>query len=273
MAIFRQKSLDKLSSPEQLDKLIVITSPLTWLTLIGAGLIVAVTLAWSIASRIPTTESAQGIYMNVGEVKSVHSLSQGIVEKALVKSGDTVKKGEVLFKILGGEDIKATDNGVVHSISVANGSPVARGTMVARIKDAEEKNSYVTAYVGIDVAKTIKKDMKANVYLTSFPKEEYGHVEAKVEYIGDTLASSADMVSQLGDETLARVFASQGPVVEVKCKLLKDSKSKSGYKWSTEQGNKVKPEEGTMVTADIVTDEKAPITMLIPALKEKLGVE
>ncbi|MDR1473625.1 MAG: HlyD family efflux transporter periplasmic adaptor subunit [Lactobacillales bacterium] len=272
MAIFRQKSLDKLSSPEQLDKLVVVASPMTWLTLIGAGLIVVATVIWSIVSTVPKTETASGIYMNVGDLQSIHSMSQGIVRKALVKSGDKVKKGKVLFEVAGGNDIVATTSGTVYSIAVTNGTPVAKGTMVARIKEAKNQ-AYVTSYVGIQVAKTIKEGMAANVYVSAFPKEEYGHMEAKVDYVGDSVTSSADMVSVLGDESLARLFSAAGPVVEVRCKLETDSSSVSGYKWSTKQGEDVKPEGGTPVTADIVVAKKAPISMLIPNIKEKFGVE
>jgi len=272
MAIFRQKSLDKLSSPEQLDKLVVVASPMTWLTLIGAGLIVLATVIWSVVSTVPKTETSSGIYMNAGNLQSVHSMSQGIVEKALVKSGDKVKKGKVLFEVVGGDNIVATTSGTVYSIVVTNGTPVAKGTMVARIKQSKNQ-AYVTSYVGIQVAKTIKEGMTANVYVSAFPKEEYGHMEATVDYVGDSVASKADMVSEVGDESLAALFSAAGPVVEVTCKLKTDSSSASGYKWSTKQGNDIKPEAGTPVTADIVVEEKAPISMLIPKIKAKFGVE
>ncbi|MDR1012642.1 MAG: HlyD family efflux transporter periplasmic adaptor subunit [Lactobacillales bacterium] len=272
MAIFRQKSLDKLSSPEQLDKLVVIASPMTWLTLIGAGLIVVATVIWSIVSTVPKTEMAQGLYMNAGELQSVHSMSQGIVEKAFVKSGDKVKKGKILFEIKGGNDIVATTSGTVTSITVTNGTPVGIGTMVARIRQPKNQ-AYVTSYVDIQVAKMIQEGMAVNVYVSAFPKEEYGHMDAKVDYVGDSVASSADMVSVLGDESLARLFSAAGPVVEVRCKLEKDGASASGYKWSTKQGEDVKPEGGTPVTADIVTSKKHPISMLIPNIKSKFGVE
>ena len=37
--IFRKSALEKLSSPEQLDKMIVITSPSFWLSMVGAGIV------------------------------------------------------------------------------------------------------------------------------------------------------------------------------------------------------------------------------------------
>ena len=51
--IFRRKSLDRLSSPEQLDKMIVINSPMTWLALAGGAIIIAIVVIWGILGRVP----------------------------------------------------------------------------------------------------------------------------------------------------------------------------------------------------------------------------
>jgi len=197
MAIFRQKSLDKLSSPEQLDKLIVITSPMTWLVLIGAGLIVGATVVWSVTNKIPTTQQVQGLY---------------------VKSKD--KKSDAIF------------------------------------------------YVPFANAKTVKVGMPVNVYFSSFSKDAYGHVEAKVKSIGKNVSSSKEMVKELGDPSLAQMFATQtgGAVVSVKVSFNKDSNTVSGFDWSTAKGDGVKPETNTMLTADIITNEATPISKVFPSL-------
>lgn len=62
--IFRKSSLEKLSSPEQLDKMIVITLPSFWIALAGAGVIIVAALVWSILGRLPINVEATGIYIN-----------------------------------------------------------------------------------------------------------------------------------------------------------------------------------------------------------------
>jgi hypothetical protein len=54
---------------------------------------------------------------------------------------------------------------------------------------------------------------------------------------------------------------------------LEKTNPRKADKWSSKKGAEVTIDDGTVVTADIVTEEKAPITMLIPLLKEKLTVE
>jgi hypothetical protein len=58
--IFRKQSLERLSSPEQLDQLMQVVSPRSWLPLsVFAGLLL-LTLAWSVLGRIPITATGQG---------------------------------------------------------------------------------------------------------------------------------------------------------------------------------------------------------------------
>lgn len=97
--IFRKKSLDKLSSPEQLDKMIIINSPMTWLALAGGAFMIFVALLWGIFGRVPITEEGNGILLREGEVNSVYAGTQGVVTKVNVSSGDVVKKGDVLYEV------------------------------------------------------------------------------------------------------------------------------------------------------------------------------
>jgi hypothetical protein len=81
------------------------------------------------------------------------------------------------------------------------------------------------------------------------------------------------MVNQLGDQSLAKAFLQRGPVIRVNCSLVKDKSTASGYKWSSKKGAEITIDEGTIMQADIVTEEKAPISMVIPYLKEKLTIK
>ena len=54
--IFREKSLDKVSSPEALNDYIRVTTPSVWIVLIGLAVLLVGMLAWSIFGRIPVHE-------------------------------------------------------------------------------------------------------------------------------------------------------------------------------------------------------------------------
>lgn len=164
-------------------------------------------------------------------------------------------------------------NGKVSGLNIAEGNAVAQGTTICKITSTGTDDTGVTCYVPVSDGKKIKAGMKIVVYPSTVNKQEYGHMEGEVVKVSSTVVSAEDMQNQLGDPTLVQVFQQSGPVVRVNCKLKEDSSTASGYKWSSKKGAEVTLEEGTVINADIVTEEKAPISMLIPYLKEKFSVD
>jgi len=96
--------LDRLSSPEQLDKLITVTSPKVWLTLITIGLVLTCAVIWGIFGTIRIKVDTSGILISSGGVSSVTSTVNGQVTDVRVSNGDVLKKGDTIA-IIGEEDI------------------------------------------------------------------------------------------------------------------------------------------------------------------------
>ncbi len=59
-SIFRKEALERLSSPEQLDQLMEIVTPKSWLPVAALGGLLGCGLIWSIFGRIPVTTTGQG---------------------------------------------------------------------------------------------------------------------------------------------------------------------------------------------------------------------
>lgn len=98
-SLFREVSLERLSSPEQLDELIKVTSPRAWFALIAMCGILISAIAWGFLGSIPTKITGQGILLNNGGVTSVQHHTSGQVIDVRFKPGDMVKKGDVLARI------------------------------------------------------------------------------------------------------------------------------------------------------------------------------
>ena len=98
-------------------------------------------------------------------------------------------------------------------------------------------------------------------------------MEGYVTSVSGHVASNDDMLKQLGSESLVSDFSSKGPVVEVRCALKRDPETVSGYKWSSIRGNEIELDSGTTVTAQIITEEKSPLDLFIPYLREKFDME
>ncbi|MBP5972230.1 NHLP bacteriocin system secretion protein [Brasilonema sp. CT11] len=101
--LFRKKALEHSSSPERLDQLMQVVSPMKWLPLAALGSLVVAGLAWSIVGRIPITVTGQGVLVFPSKVIAFQSPTSGQLQTINLRVGDFVKKGQVLATIGQGE--------------------------------------------------------------------------------------------------------------------------------------------------------------------------
>jgi HlyD family secretion protein len=97
--LFRQESLERLSSPERLDQLMRVVNPKSWIPLATLGVLGVSALTWSIFGRIPVTVQGAGVLVYPSSVVPVQTNSSGQLSDLKVKNGDLVKKGEVIAMI------------------------------------------------------------------------------------------------------------------------------------------------------------------------------
>jgi HlyD family secretion protein len=104
--LFRKAAIDKVSSPEQLDLLMRVTSPVGWLALLTVGLMLVAVGVWSVVGSIADLVDGRG----------------------------TLFRGERLY------DVKATMSGVIVTLSVRPGSDVKAGQIIASLKRERAAN-------------------------------------------------------------------------------------------------------------------------------------
>jgi HlyD family secretion protein len=97
--IFRKVSLERLSSPEQLDMLTRVTTPTAWLALVMLGVILLMALIWGFWGSIPIRVQGHGIIMNQGGITKVVTLGSGLVNEVVVHVNDYVRSGQVVARI------------------------------------------------------------------------------------------------------------------------------------------------------------------------------
>ena len=68
MSIFRQKSIDRVSSPDQLNDYIKVTTPSVWLVMIAVILLLIGMVAWSVFGTVEATSAD-------GSTKEIHPVS------------------------------------------------------------------------------------------------------------------------------------------------------------------------------------------------------
>lgn len=173
--------------------------------------------------------------------------------------------------------IVSSYSGTITGMYIQKGQIVSQGSQVLKIKQNEEEtennSNVVLCYVPLANAKKIEPGMNVIATPSTVNEQEYGHMTGTVLYVGEYCTDSQEMMMKLGDELLVSSFQQQGPVIEVLIALDKDPTTESGYAWSNKKGNQVTLTENTMINLKIVVDESAPISKLIPAIKEFLAGE
>jgi HlyD family secretion protein len=95
--IFRQSALDRLSSPEQLDRLITLTKPRDWLAAVALVAVIALGIVWSVLGTVPVQVVGHGIMIATGgRVQDASSGGDGSLTSISALVGAVVTKGQVV---------------------------------------------------------------------------------------------------------------------------------------------------------------------------------
>ena len=94
--LFRKVALERMSSPEQLDELLSVTTPKTWLALVALMAILSVAIAWGYMGQLTTKVSGDGVLIRSGGVQSVAPLGAGQVMDLKVQVGDHISAGQTI---------------------------------------------------------------------------------------------------------------------------------------------------------------------------------
>lgn len=256
-----------MASPEQLDKALKITSPLSWLSLGGVTLIIVVTAIWSVVGRIPVTITTNGIIASPVNTNAVYTENAGTVDSVYVSVGDEIRPGDevALVEVSDGSayTIKSDQIGTASAVDILAGDTVGQGVPILYVSPEAVSRQVVVCYVNVTDVKKISRGMPAYVYLNSADSQRYGHMKARVINIDEYAASNKGMNYVLGeDNNLSSFFTSSGAVAAVTCELSLSEESASGYAWSNKKGKELNVTNGSLVSVKIIMQEISPIKML-----------
>lgn len=97
--VFRKASLDRLASPEQLDKLLQVTRLRGWIALVALGFLVGSAVLWGFEGSIPSRVAGQGILLKSGGVLEIAAATGGRITDVAVHVGDVVREGQVVARV------------------------------------------------------------------------------------------------------------------------------------------------------------------------------
>jgi HlyD family secretion protein len=161
--------------------------------------------------------------------------------------------------------------GEVLEIKVSNGTTVAMGDPILSIQP-DVQDLQVLLYLTAAQAKDVHPNMEARISPSSVKPEEFGFIKGRVSYVSDFPDTPAALMRNFENEVLVRALTNGGPVTELHVEMDKNSKTASGYQWSSPKGPNLMLSGGTLCTAEVVTRWQKPITLVLPSLRRALGL-
>jgi HlyD family secretion protein len=194
-------------------------------------------------------------------------------------------EGEIALDVAGRQrDVTAAQNeltlhetvttpyaGAVLEIKVTPGGTVTDNTPILSLQ-ADTENLEVLTYVASAQAKDIRDGMEVRIAPSTVKREEYGYMRGRVTFVADYPATAAAVMRNFQNDQLVTTLTREGPMTEVRVALEPDAQTASGFRWSSPGGPPIRISAGTMADTEIVTATRAPITLVVPILRQKLGL-
>lgn len=240
--IFHQKALDKLHSPEQLDKLFITTTPEGWLALATVLLLIFSGIVWSIFGSITSKVSGVGMIVDsAGIAQITHNVSGRIVETKIL-AGDKVTKGQVIAilehpeleqeisrlnaelnattartetavkvvqlnvlqeKLRRNSQIISPYDGIISEENLEVGAFVQAGAVLANVRqDQGADDMFAILYVPVLEGKKISAGMMAQIAPGAVEAAEYGTLVGRVRAVTDYPALSENMNAWIGNKEM-----------------------------------------------------------------------
>lgn len=266
-SVFREGALAKMAGLDDLDKLMRVTSPGAWLSLLALVLILVVLLIWGVVGSLTRTATGQGILIREGGIIMVESPIAGRIEHLDLTEGAHITKGAELARIVSVDGkvqtLRAEHDGTVLEVTARQGMEVAPQTALARL----EPNTPLVAlvYVPASETKSIRGGMEAHLLPVPLRPEEFGYLRGSVLSVARYPTSSQRVRLVLQNETLANQMTAAGPVVEVQVALLRDSDG--NLLWTGAKRPPFLESGGALCSAQIQIEKNSPLQMALPTPK------
>jgi HlyD family secretion protein len=243
--VFRKVALERMSSPEQLDQLLRVTTPKSWLALMSLIALLTVAVAWGYWGQLTTRVSGQGVLIRAGGVQNVVPLGAGQVLDIRVRVGDHITVGQVI-------------------------GTVAQPSILERIRVARSELAEATRQSG-EVLKV--RSGRSRLQL-EFLKLERANVEQEIEGL---LAQSKAIQEQIpvDEELLAKGLITKQQVSLTRAKLEETQAAVSAKRARLVQLNGTEFQTGTEnIEANLSQENRiADLTREVEVLEKQLESE
>lgn len=162
-------------------------------------------------------------------------------------------------------------SGRVLELMVDRGDVVNPGTAILSV-EVQSEELVAVLFVPASEGKRVQVGMAARVSPSTVKKEEFGYLMGRVTWVAAFPSTSRGMVRLLGNEALVTKLMQEGPPIQVNVALERAPRTPTGYRWSSSRGPGGRISSGTLADGSVVVREDRPVSLLLPTVREKLGI-
>ncbi|MBS4061578.1 MAG: HlyD family efflux transporter periplasmic adaptor subunit [Bacteroidetes bacterium] len=231
--IFRKSTLQKMTSPEDLDELLQVNSTRTWLLFSAISMVIAGMLLWGFFGSITQNVKGFGIIKTLELPREVVAIHAGQVDSVFCKTGDLVSRDQRLLKVYLLEEktyaeIFSPFDGKITGLNVKEGTYVNTGTPVLEMMRNRESSAItpeVIFFVAEQDISNLKTKMIANLEIArkGVPIE---FLKGRITFIANYPASRSAIQMYFPNEGKA-LKLSDINYYEVRASLLMDTSEMS----------------------------------------------
>lgn len=264
-SIFRKESLERLSSPEQIDRLLVVGNTKSWLVIVGVLLMIAGCILWAFLGKLPEYVEGNGMLLQGDGLSLIYSGFSGLMVHSYLRDLAYVKEGDVVA-ILENQangtktEIKTLHSGRIMEILASPGDYVTTGKIIASVENTDSKISAVL-FVPMSQGKNINEQAQVNLKLSSVNSEVYGYLEGWVKKSSHYPVSQQSVAKTLGNIELAKRICNGEPVIKIAVELLRDIENENDFVWTSRKKQPYELTGGTECTGMILVGTSKPIEL------------
>lgn len=161
--------------------------------------------------------------------------------------------------------------GRVLEVLADRGDVVTPGTPILNL-ELTSKELMAVLFIPASAGKKVQPGMRVRVSPSTVKREEFGSMLGKVVWAAEFPSTQKGMNRMLGNEALVQKLMEEGPPIQVNVALDRDASTPTGYRWSSSTGPSLSISSGTLATGAVVVREERPIRLILPKVREKLGL-
>ncbi len=242
--IFSREALDKMRSPEKLDRMLQITNPIGWMAVVAVGVVMFSVVLWSVFGAFSEKADGMGMIMDSAGVVNISHTANGKVAEVYVHTGSRVKKGDLIARMdqaaqsadtrmalydmnqaandreavqhasqydakkyqeKVSEEVYSDYDGIIDEVSVEKGTVLAAGAPICTLRrDQDRQDLSGVFYVPVDKGKRITPGMTLQLSPNGSDTNQNGSLLAVVRSVSEYPTSQQGMQKTLGNAQLAQ---------------------------------------------------------------------